>query len=118
MNAAAAKEIARLCDVLPMSNVCACRHAHRWNREADDPEPCTICGCPTFRDVDEEKTQVVLAQAAGITEVTIRNRCAELARLFASKKIPYLNPSLATIALVSIELAVISTWARVPALIR
>lgn len=41
-----------------MSNVCACRHGrdvHRWNKEADDPEPCTICGCPTFRDEDEER---------------------------------------------------------------
>lgn len=52
------KEIAKFCHVLCMSNVCACRHgrdAHRWNKEADDPEPCTICGCPTFRDEDEER---------------------------------------------------------------
>lgn len=41
-----------------MSNVCACRHGrddHRWNKEADDPEPCTICGCLTFRGMDEER---------------------------------------------------------------
>lgn len=43
---------------LYMSNVCMCRHekdAHRWSAEADDPEPCTVCGCPTFRDEDEER---------------------------------------------------------------
>jgi transcription initiation factor TFIIB len=70
------------------------------------------------KNTDEEKTQVVLAQAAGITEVTIRNRCAELAKLFASKKIPPLNPSLAAIAIVSIEFAMITNaWRHIPALI-
>lgn len=52
------KQIRNLCDILCMSNVCTCRHekdAHRWSAEADDPEPCTICGCPTFRDEEEER---------------------------------------------------------------
>lgn len=72
----------------------------------------------TCKNTDEEKTQVVLAQAAGITEVTIRNRCAELVRLFADKKIPYLNPSLVVVALVSIELAMVANvWTRLPALV-
>lgn len=70
------------------------------------------------KNTDEEKTQAALAQAAGVTEVTIRNRCAELVRLFAEKKIPYLNPSLAAVALVSIEIAVIANaWRHIPALV-
>jgi transcription initiation factor TFIIB len=69
------------------------------------------------KNTDEEKTQVALAQAAGITEVTIRNRCAELARLVASKKIPPINSSLAAIALVSIQLAMVTNLARLPTLV-
>lgn len=69
------------------------------------------------KNTDEERTQVVLAKAAGITEVTIRNRCVELARLFAEKKLPPLN-SLAAIAIVSIELAMIAGPLRqLPALV-
>ena len=69
------------------------------------------------KNTEEEKTQIVLAQAAGITEVTIRNRCAELIKLIVSKKVPGLNPSLAAIALVSIQLAMVTNLARLPALV-
>jgi hypothetical protein len=58
INIPTGKEISKLCHVLSMSNVCACRHgrdAHRWSTDAEDPEPCTMCGCPTFRDEDEER---------------------------------------------------------------
>lgn len=69
------------------------------------------------KNTDEERTQVILAKAAGITEVTIRNRCAELTSLFADKKIPPLN-SLAAIAIVSIELAMITgPWRQLPVLV-
>lgn len=61
------------------------------------------------KNTNEERTQKALAEAAGVTDVTIRNRCAEVARLVASKKIPHFNSSSLTIlALVSIHLAVIT----------
>lgn len=69
------------------------------------------------KNTDEEKTQVALAQAAGITEVTIRNRCVELARLIASKRIPPINSSLAALALVSIQLIMVTNLARLPVLV-
>lgn len=60
------------------------------------------------KNTDEEKTQAALAQAAGITEVTIRNRCSELVRLLAAKKVPHFNPSLAAVAIASIEIAMVA----------
>ncbi len=69
------------------------------------------------KNTDEEKTQITLARAAGVTEVTIRNRCAELAKLFAAKKIPRFNSSLATIAIISLQFAMITNaWRHLPML--
>jgi transcription initiation factor TFIIB len=71
------------------------------------------------KNTNDERTQKVLAHAAGVTEVTIRNRCAELARLVASKKIPHFNSStLTALALVSIQIAVITqhAWRYLPVL--
>lgn len=70
------------------------------------------------KNTEEEKTQALLAQAAGVTEVTIRNRCAELVKLLAAKKIPQFNPSLAAIAIASIEIAMVANaWRHLPLLV-
>lgn len=69
------------------------------------------------KNTDEEKTQVVLAKAAGITEVTIRNRCAELTRFFSEGRVPRLN-ALAAVAIVSIQLVMIAgPWRQLPAIV-
>ena len=60
------------------------------------------------KNTDEEKTQAALAKAAGVTEVTIRNRCGELIKLFATKKIPNFNSSLFTVAVVSIQFVMVT----------
>lgn len=69
------------------------------------------------KNTDEEKTQITLARAAGVTEVTIRNRCTELVRLFAANKIPHFNSSLATLAIISLQFAMITNaWRHLPTL--
>jgi transcription initiation factor TFIIB len=60
------------------------------------------------KNTGEERTQKALAEAAGVTDVTIRNRCAEVARLVASKKIHFNSTSLTVLALVSIQLMAIT----------
>lgn len=71
------------------------------------------------RNTNEERTQKLLAEAAGVTEVTIRNRYAELVKLITSRKTPLFDASLITVlALVSVYLAVIAqhTLEHLPAI--
>ncbi|AIF82518.1 transcription initiation factor TFIIIB, Brf1 subunit/transcription initiation factor TFIIB [Candidatus Nitrososphaera evergladensis SR1] len=69
------------------------------------------------KNTNEERTQKLLAEVAGVTEVTIRNRYAELVKLITSRKVLVFDASLLSIlAPVSVYLVVIAQhmWRHLP----